>query len=244
MQIHFLPSEASFREQLMRDAKGRRTEWTCPKRAEIGDPVFLLILGEGVLASGTVNSIPKPVPKSWGFPGRYCAEISNIEKLAAPVSLASLVRRFPTWGYPTYPRSYATVQSPLAEEIVEFIALNESSIVDEPLPSLMLSEGTPRAVNVIQYERNRRARERCLARWGFRCVACGIAFGEVYGPDFTNYIHVHHLEPVASRKKAYRLNPEMDLRPICPNCHAVAHLCDPPFSVAQIKRFIRAARRG
>jgi hypothetical protein len=244
MNIHFLPSQSSFRKQLKRDAKSGRTEWTCPKRAEVGDAVFLLILGDGVLARGTVDSVPKPAPKSWGFPGRYSAEISNVEPLAAPVSIASLVRRFPNWGYPTYPRSYATVQSPLAEEIVRFIALSESALVDEPLLSPMLSEGRPRTVNVIQYERNKRARQKCLARWGFRCVACGIAFGEAYGADLTDYIHVHHLEPVASRKNTYRLNPERDLRSMCPNCHAVAHRSDPPFSIAEIKNFIRDAQHS
>lgn len=241
MKIHFLPAQSDYREELKRDSKSGHTEWTCPKNAEIGDPVFILILGEGVLSTGTVDSVPRPAPKGWGFPGRYYAEIGNLEPLPAPVSMNSLVHRFPKWGYPTYPRSYATVQSPLAEEIVRFMALRQSAIVDD-LPLPLLSEGTPRTINVIQYERNKRARQRCLDHWGFRCVACGIGFAEIYGSDFANCIHTHHLEPVASRKKTYRLNPETDLRPLCPNCHAVAHTSDPPLSIAEIKRFIRKAQ--
>lgn len=239
MKIHFLPGQSNYREGLTRDAKSGRTEWTCPKSAEIGDAVFILILGEGVLSTGTVESVPRPVPKGWNFPGRYYAEIGNLEFLAAPVSMDSLVRRFPKWGYPTYPRSYTTVQTPLAEEIVSFIRHRESAIVDD-LPLPLLSEGTPRTINVIQYERNKRARQRCLDRWGFRCVACGIAFAGIYGADFANCIHTHHLVPVASRKKTYRLNPETDLRPLCPNCHAVAHhTSDTPLAIAAIKSFIR-----
>jgi len=137
MKIHFLPGQSNYRERLKRDAKSGHTEWTCPKNAEIDDTVFILILGEGVLATGTVDSVPRPAPKGWGFSGRYHAEISNLELLPAPVSMDSLVRRFPKWGYPTYPRSYATVQSPLAKEIIRFIALRQSAIVDDlPLPLL------------------------------------------------------------------------------------------------------------
>jgi predicted HNH restriction endonuclease len=245
MKIHFLPSQSDFRQQIERGAKGGQTDWTCPKHAEIGELTFFIVLGEGVLATGLVASTPKPVPKSWeSFHGRYHARIKNVQLLAAPVPMVSLIRSFPNWRYPNYPRSYATVESPLAEKIVDFIARTDSVIVDDSFHSSVIVEGTPRTTSVVQYERSKKARERCLEHWGYSCVVCGIEFGEIYGPDFMNFIHVHHVEPVASKKKAYRLSPVRDMRPICPNCHAVAHRSEPPFSVADIKRFMKEAKNS
>ena len=243
MNIHFLPSQANFKEQLAHDAKRGRTEWTCPKSAVIGDLVYFIIMGEGVIAGGLVDSVPKRAPRAWGFPGRYSAKIRNVELLAAPVAIASLAHRFPGWGYPRYPRSYTTVASPLAEQIRDFVSFSESAIVDGAPQATTYSEGAARIAKIIQYERNRLARQQCIARWGTSCAACGMSFGEVYGPDFIGYIHVHHLEPVASRKESYLLNPGTDLRPLCPNCHAIAHRSDPPFTIAGIKEFIRNSRK-
>jgi len=35
---------------------------------------------------------------------------------------------------------------------------------------------------------------------------------------------VHHLVPISKIGKKYRVDPIKDLRPVCPNCHAVIHL--------------------
>lgn len=86
-----------------------------------------------------------------------------------------------------------------------------------------LPEGAVMQVTINKYERNRSARERCIAAHGCRCVACGIDFGQVYGEVGKGFIHVHHIVPLASIGKSYRLNPEKDLVPVCPNCHAMLH---------------------
>lgn len=49
------------------------------------------------------------------------------------------------------------------------------------------------------------------------------------------FIHVHHKKPMATSRRAYRLNPEKDLVPVCPNCHAMLHTSDPPLSVDELK---------
>lgn len=86
-----------------------------------------------------------------------------------------------------------------------------------------LPEGAVMQVTINRFERNRSARERCIAAHGCRCAVCGIDFGQVYGEVGKGFIHVHHIVPLASIGKTYRLNPEKDLVPVCPNCHAMLH---------------------
>jgi predicted HNH restriction endonuclease len=34
------------------------------------------------------------------------------------------------------------------------------------------------------------------------------------------------------------MDPAVDLRPVCPSCHAVIHLRDPPYTIDDVKKFI------
>jgi 5-methylcytosine-specific restriction protein A len=71
-------------------------------------------------------------------------------------------------------------------------------------------------------ERSRAARNDCIKKYKAICIVCGLCFGEKYGKDFENLIQVHHLHPLGFRK-ARKTDYKKDLRPICPNCHAMAH---------------------
>ena len=68
-------------------------------------------------------------------------------------------------------------------------------------------------------------------------------FGKVYGKPGDGFIHVHHLVPVSSRGKRYRLDPINDLIPVCPNCHAMLHTGNSPPTVAQLRDRILKKRR-
>lgn len=89
-------------------------------------------------------------------------------------------------------------------------------------------EGATKQITVNAYERDKKARSKCLEHYlkkdgTIRCQLCGFDFGEFYGDEFTNMIEVHHLTPLSSIRKEYRLNPVEDLIPLCPNCHYVVH---------------------
>jgi 5-methylcytosine-specific restriction protein A len=99
-------------------------------------------------------------------------------------------------------------------------------------------EGGVRTVHVNRYERDPQARRACLQRWGTTCTACGIDFGQRYGDIGNGYIHVHHLTPVSQMVPGYRVDPITDLRPLCPNCHAMVHTSDPPITPAQLKALL------
>jgi len=107
------------------------------------------------------------------------------------------------------------------------------------LPEEILSpgdilEGARTTIAVNAYERDAVARRRCIEKWGFVCVACGFDFGRAYGVLGQGFIHVHHLVPLSTIRGEYRLNPERDLRPVCPNCHAMLHRQSPPLTIKQL----------
>jgi predicted HNH restriction endonuclease len=99
-------------------------------------------------------------------------------------------------------------------------------------------EGTPVSVNMTVYERDRGARLECLKHYGYLCSVCQFDFFRTYGEIGTDMIHVHHLTPVSHISETHVVNPIRDLRPICPNCHAVIHRRQPPFSIEEVKKMI------
>jgi 5-methylcytosine-specific restriction protein A len=87
-------------------------------------------------------------------------------------------------------------------------------------------EGSLQRIWVNRYERSPEARALCIAKHGSDCAVCGFNFEKRYGEIGRGYIHVHHLVPLASIGKMYRIDPIADLRPVCPNCHAMLHRGD------------------
>lgn len=92
-------------------------------------------------------------------------------------------------------------------------------------------EGEAHRVLVNSYERDSAARQRCIAAHGTNCCICGFDFGAVYGSVAEGFIHIHHLRPLSEVGKAHKMLPEEDLRPVCPNCHAVLHRRIPAYSI-------------
>lgn len=99
-------------------------------------------------------------------------------------------------------------------------------------------EGAGTRVIVNAYERNKEARAACIAHYGSTCVVCGFNFESVYGEIGAKFTHVHHLTPLASVGGSYAVDPITDLRPVCPNCHAMLHRSEPPFSIDELKALI------
>lgn len=96
-------------------------------------------------------------------------------------------------------------------------------------------EGAVATILVNVYERNAAAREACIRFWGSKCTVCEFDFEKVYGELGSGFIHVHHLKPLSEIASTYRLNPIKDLRPVCPNCHAMLHRTRPPLEVEELK---------
>ena len=131
------------------------------------------------------------------------------------------------------------------EESIEFL-LNpygnsspEDYDVDYPADNEDLYEGALVEVKANKYERNRKAREKCIELKGRKCLVCGRDFEETYGEIGKGFIHVHHLVPTSSIGKEYQLDIEKDLAPVCPNCHYMLHRKNPPYTIEQLRRMMQ-----
>ncbi|WP_180237320.1 HNH endonuclease [Priestia megaterium] len=119
--------------------------------------------------------------------------------------------------------------------VLSLLPLEETEIEEniEGLP-----EGALTRIEVNRYERSALNRQTCLIIHGCICKACGFNFEEKYGALGKGFIHVHHIVPVSQLGSDYEINPEKDLVPLCPNCHAMIHKQNPPYSVEELKLII------
>jgi hypothetical protein len=137
---------------------------------------------------------------------------------------------------PGFIRPYAICVTP------EFLTSTEDApvLLPEEGPSEgTLIEGAAMQVTVNAYERSPAARRLCIEHYGCRCVVCGFDFAATYGEIGTGFIQVHHVVPLAEIGEEYEVDPVRDLRPLCPNCHAMIHRVRPPLAVAQLQSMIR-----
>lgn len=99
-------------------------------------------------------------------------------------------------------------------------------------------EGAVEQITVDRYERNPEARRKCIEHWGTACVVCAFDFGAKYGALGSGFIHVHHLRPLSEIGEAYEVDPVVDLRPVCPNCHAMLHRGRRVLTIEELTRLL------
>jgi len=132
----------------------------------------------------------------------------------------------------------------LPELAAKFAAglVSHASLLSEP-PASKYYEGNEVFSYRVGYERNPEARIACLSHHGYACKACGMSLEIAYGSIAREFIHVHHLSQISDAGGQREVNPVLDLVPLCPNCHAVAHRRSPPFSVEELRGFIVNAQK-
>jgi hypothetical protein len=104
-------------------------------------------------------------------------------------------------------------------------------------------EGATKQITVNAYERDRQARLHCIKHYGATCSICGFDFEKMYGAIGAGYIHVHHLKPLSEIGEKYQVNPIEDLRPVCPNCHAMIHVKKPAYTINEMKVVLKKSSR-
>jgi hypothetical protein len=147
-------------------------------------------------------------------PGSGFGKIAEIDRLDLSVESVILQRKW----HPLFTDEERRVARTRLRA-AGYIRLPEEVESDETL-----IEGAVHSIVVNAYERNPEARRRCIEVHGTKCCVCEFSFGEIYGPMADGYIHVHHTRPLSTIRGEYRVDPVNDLRPVCPNCHAVIHL--------------------
>lgn len=106
------------------------------------------------------------------------------------------------------------------------------------------NEGAKKQIAVNVYERSAEARAICIQHYGLNCSVCGLNFEKVYGEIGIGFIHVHHIKPLSEIGKNYSLDPIRDLRPVCPNCHAMLHQRSPAYSIEDLKNILRRRKES
>ncbi|QOV22872.1 HNH endonuclease [Anabaenopsis elenkinii] len=133
-------------------------------------------------------------------------------------------------------------------EALEFLgwvskeAGSDAIFPDEVSPQERFYEGAVHKVSVNAYERDRKAREKCISHYGYSCYVCGFNFGEVFGKLGEGLIHVHHLRPLSEIGQEYEIDPIKDLRPVCPNCHAMIHRRLIPLTIEELKALVQQSK--
>jgi hypothetical protein len=167
-----------------------------------------------------MNELKELGEMNWS-PQRGCAEIPNEIALKLEQKWSNLVGN-------------SHLLAEITDGDQEFTeAANELVLPGQPTEIGGL-EGGRRSVIVTRIERNSKNRKACLDRWGYQCRVCNFDFGRVFGDNAKDYIHVHHHNLVATSGEIIP-DPINDMSPLCPNCHAVAHLKWPPHTIAELK---------
>lgn len=120
---------------------------------------------------------------------------------------------------------------------------NDTFIPEEVSDPMQYHEGACNTISVNAYERNPAARKKCIEYYGCKCFVCSYDFEKEYGSIGKGYIHVHHLIPLSKIGEDYCCDPIKDLRPVCPNCHAIIHRKQPVLSIDELKTYIMEKKK-
>ena len=163
----------------------------------------------------------------------------RLKLLKETTSQALHLREMQKFGKKSAPRGPERLSGHLLEYILNVFGSYQNGY-DEIEDSEGYFEGALKKVFVNRYERNRDAREKCIAAHGnnYKCAVCGLDFEKMYGEIGRGFIHVHHIVPISSIGAEYQIDPAKDLIPVCPNCHAMLHRREPPYDVEDLKKMI------
>lgn len=226
--------------------------WSCGVTRKIapGDRAFLIKLGSveptGIIATGYLLTEPfegehysDPTKTAWYVDLRYDillhpAKEKLLSKSDLQVKIPSILWTPQASGM-TIPPDEAALLEDLWSVHLTQLGLSPVGLPEEVSTPERYWEGALRRISVDAYERDPRARQACLQNHGCVCSVCGFDFESTYGDIGNGFIHVHHLQPLSEIGKEYEVDPLHDLKPVCPNCHAMLHKQLPAFSIDDLK---------
>ena len=231
--------------------------WSCAHSTQIreGDRLFLIRQGEeprGIFASGLSDSdwyeaLHWDETKARAGVTTHYVDV-RFDVLLNPKERPILAREF--LDAPPFSDQHWDTQSSgisIREHVAvaleeEWVSFSDLETPQEVPGASTYAEGAIRRITANAYERSRKAAERCVDHYGRTCSVCGFDFGRTYGGVGEGFIHVHHLKPLSEIRDEYRVDPVRDLRPVCPNCHAMIHRRTPAYGVEELKGVLKANR--
>lgn len=215
--------------------------WSCgtTKKIQLNDRVFLIKRGKGrrgIFGSGNVTKVPfldRHYNSEEAEKGKECLFINiDFDYISDPEKKIVIDRE--ELNAPDFAGSFwnsqgsgKTIPYKISQALERLWAsrtgASEIQYPEQILTDSLLIEGATKQVQVNVFERDSKARQQCIDYYGLNCVACNFHFELAYGQLAKGYIHVHHLTPLSEINEEYVVNPIEDLRPVCPNCHAMLH---------------------
>ena len=159
-----------------------------------------------------------------------CEEISHTN------GLTNILNQVFDFELAYFETELAVWKTDLSHKIRQFPQDSHILVSNSELPEEIYMEGAQKTILLNRYERNPKARARCIAAHGSTCKICGFDFGIAFGAEFSGKIEVHHIKPISEIGKEYIVDPVRDLIPVCPNCHMMLHSkSDGTFSIDELK---------
>ncbi len=226
------------------------------KMCKVGDRIFLSRTGaikSGLIGSGHIASPPRQEP-NFEKPDKLSWYVDVQFDYLAPTPDTVVINHEKLSNLLDVPkRSFTPQQSGISfkgdseflEDIWQSLTGTDSfqyaqEIVDNGKQKF--SEGVKQRIIVNRYERDPKARRACIEIHGYSCQVCSFDFETVYGELGKEYIHVHHLVPLKEIGEKYNVDPEKDLIPVCPNCHAMLHRSDDSGDLDKLKNVMTKER--
>jgi 5-methylcytosine-specific restriction enzyme A len=242
----------------VKEGKGKPICWSCgkSKRPQKGDRIFLIKLGKkpkGIFASGYIVR-GSYEDTHWDYEKARSGQISNFVKVQLDTLLNPEVENIlsrelldePPLSEMYWDTQMSGVQIPdnVAKELEilwESFTNSASFTFPEEVEQAQseIFEGAVKRVSVNAYERSPEARRKCIEHYGVTCQICGFNFEKTYGNAGKDFIHVHHLKQISEIGETYQIDPIQDLRPVCPNCHAIIHKRTPSYTIEEVKDFLK-----
>lgn len=237
-------------------------KWTCQshKKARPGDRAFLAKIGsepKGIMGAGYIVHGPF-LSKHWNGSNLDVKRVLiDFEVLfnpsQDPILTLNLLKTGTMANQHWTPESSGISIRPeaVAElEAVWFDFLTTQNVRFNPYAATdkkeqeTFIEGNVERVWQTRYERNPFVRAACLDYHGYKCSVCTFDFENYYGSIGKEFIHVHHLTEISSRKGSHSVDPVRDLRPVCPNCHAMLHKRNPALTIEELRSMIKKENKG
>jgi len=142
--------------------------------------------------------------------------------------------------YETLQNTTMKKQREILSKYLNIVQTSIEIIYPDEIPenNTSLIEGAKKQITINIYERDSQARQQCIDEYGYTCSVCKFDFEKTYGEIGKNFIHVHHLKALSEIQEEYQVDPINDLRPVCPNCHAMLHKRNPSYSIEEIQSLI------
>ncbi|MDB4678703.1 HNH endonuclease [Rhodopirellula sp.] len=231
-------------------------QWSTGNRKEMmpGDRVFLMRQGDhqGLIGSGYTTSGVFQDPH-WDGSGKEINTVYiDLDTLVSETEVLTVTDLLQhdlgvKWNNiyasgNSIPSTYIPKIEKLWRKHLTALGRQQDRLPNEVLAPTRYVEGAVKRIFVNSYERSALARKKCIEHWGLDCAVCGFNFKSQYGSFGEGFIHVHHLRDLASIGREYNVDPKEDLRPVCPNCHAMLHRQKKPLSIEELKqRMVNAA---